>query len=358
MNKKTRTGVLLLNLGTPDEPTTLAVGRYLQQFLMDPLVIDLPLPLRWLLVRGLIIPARTARATAAYKSIWNRGESPLRQHLVELGSRLQQYFRNSSGDTHPTYQVEWAMRYGQPGIGPALQTLKAMDVTELRVLPLYPQYALSSTQSSREEVRRQLGLLKFKVPVLFLNDFYNRREFIQPVAEAIDRCRAEFKPDHVLLSFHGLPTRHLRKAAPTSFECTRRQECCVSVRADNLRCYRAQSFATARLLAQNLSLTSSQYSVGFQSRLRGDKWIQPYSDQLMKDLARQGVKRLLVACPSFVADCLETLEEIGLRGRHDFCAAGGEDLRLVPSLNSHPDWVKGVAHLIEDSSPVWTSLEY
>jgi len=335
------TGVLLINLGTPDAPTPEAVGRYLREFLMDPFVIDLAAPLRWFFVNVLIVPRRKHTSAAAYQKIQTPEGSPLLVRTRELASEVAQRLN----DTNENYVVEIGMRYGNPSIESALAKLKSRGVSRIIVLPLYPQYAESSFETAVVETKRSARELDCEGLLTFLPPFYDEPGFIKAWAE---RLRAEIDvetTDHVVFSFHGIPVRHLTKFhrdagyRPSA-------ECCTEVTAANQKCYRAQCFATARAIADNLELDRQDYTVSFQSRLGRAEWISPNTVDVFQDLARRGLKRIAVACPSFVCDCLETLEEIGLRGRETFQAAGGERLQLMPCLNSDARWSEAVASMI------------
>ena len=335
----TTTGVLLINLGTPDAPRTPEVRRYLREFLMDPWVIDIPAPLRWLLLEAVILPRRPAKSAEAYAQIWTERGSPLMFHTLDLADRVQEAL--GAG-----YVVRPAMRYGKPSIEKGLAELRDAGVGRIRVLPLYPQYSLAATRSSIEETVRAARRLGLKVPLQILPDFFGEKGFIRAFADVARPVLDGFQPDHVLFSFHGLPERQVRKTDPTGKHCFAAGSCCDRVGDANRQCYRAQSFHTAREIARELGLEQPRWQVGFQSRLGRTPWIKPYTDLLYEPLARQGVKKLAVLCPAFVADCLETLEEIQIRGRDQFRAAGGEDLKLVPSLNSSPSWVDAVRGMV------------
>ncbi len=331
-------GLLLVNLGTPDEPTTPAVRRYLAQFLADPRVLDIPALGRWLLLHAVILRTRPARSAEAYRKIWTERGSPLKFHSLDLVARVQQQL----GDG---WVVELGMRYQNPSIGTALDKLRAAGCDQVMLFPLYPQYSAASNGSSLEEVFR-VAREKWVVPdVTTVAPFYDHPQFVRAFTEVGMPVLAAEHPDHVLMSFHGLPERHMRKAAPDSPKCLQASDCCDSIRDDNRHCYRAQCFATARALATSLGLAEGAWSVSFQSRLGRDPWIQPFTDVVVTELARAGKKRVVVFCPAFVADCLETLEEIGMRARDDFRAAGGETLTLVPSLNASPAWVDAVVKI-------------
>lgn len=336
-SRKTR-GLLLINLGTPDAPEPEAVGRYLRQFLMDKWVVDVAWPVRWALVNVAIVPRRKHASAHAYEKIWTERGSPLLFHLKDLAAAVR-------AEAKGEFEVAIAMRYGNPTIRSGLEALRACD--EILAFPLYPQYAESSTRSSVEEVRAQARVLGLEGRVRFAPAFYDDPGFVAAFAETAREALAGAQPDHFLMSFHGLPEAHVRATdrSPDRAHCLAQPGCCDRIVAANRDCYRAQCFASARALANALDLKPGEWSVSFQSRLGRREWIKPYTDFVYKDLASAGVKTLAVICPSFVADCLETIEEIGIRGAEDFAAAGGETTIAVPCLNARPSWARAVAAL-------------
>jgi len=334
-------GVLLINLGTPDAPETGAVRRYLHEFLGDPRVLDIPPLGRAALLYGVILPFRPQRSAEAYRKIWMPQGSPLLVHGNALRDRLQ----DALG---PGWAVELGMRYGRPSLASAIEKLRGRGVQELTVVPLYPQYASSSTGSSLERVYRLVGEAWNVEALRVLPPFYGRPEFLDAFADVGRPVLAEARADHVLFSFHGLPERQVKKSDPTGAHCLQRADCCDVQVPANRWCYRMQCFFTARELAQRLGLELGRWTVTFQSRLGRTPWIRPYTDVVIPELARKGVKRLAVFCPAFVADCLETLEEIGIRAKDQFLASGGEALTLVPSLNAHPSWVRGLTKMVRE----------
>lgn len=338
-----RPGVLLLNLGTPDAPTPPEVRRYLREFLSDPRVIDINPVGRWLLLELVILPTRPRKSAEAYAKIWGEQGSP----LLHNGQAL----REAVSERLPEIPVVLGMRYGNPSIAAGLDELHALGCDHVVVLPLFPQYASSSTGSAAEKVYREAGK-RWNTPfVTVVPPFYDDLRFVEAFAQVGQPVLDALRPDHVLMSFHGLPERHMRKSDPTGQHCLQAEGCCEKIVDANRNCYRAQCFATARALAGRLGLPPPQWSVSFQSRLGRDPWIKPYTDERLVELAAQGVRRMAVFCPAFVADCLETLEEIGMRAQADFQAAGGERLELVPSLNAHPAWVDAVVGLLHDALP-------
>lgn len=334
-------GLLLVNLGTPDAAEPAAVGRYLREFLMDPYVIDIPLPLRWFLVNVLIVPRRKHASAHAYQSVWTERGSPLLTHLLDLKEAVQaknQTFR----------AVSAGMRYGRPSLATAFDELLKAGCDQIIVFPLYPQYAESTTRSSRQAIESVARLRGFSLENLkFIDDYHSHPAFVDSFAQ---RFRETFaaessarKVDHVLFSYHGLPKRQILRIKSTEGYCFENSmHCCDEIRAENRQCYRAHCFASSRSIASRLGLDANDWSVSFQSRLGRTEWIRPYTDEVIPDLARRGVRHLAVLCPSFTADCLETIEEMGMRGRELFLQAGGEKFTLVPCLNSHSMWVDGV----------------
>lgn len=325
-------GLLLINLGTPDAPDTRSVRRYLREFLADRRVIDLPALIRYPLLYGLILPFRPRQSAQAYQAIWKENGSPLLIHSRNLAAKLQSVL----GDR---CQVALGMRYGNPSIEQALQQLK--HCTHITVLPLYPQYSSAATGSSIENVLTLLAQKPVQPSLTIIRDFYNHPRFLAAQAQRIKPYLDDH--DYLLLSFHGVPERHL-KASGCDAICT---ETCPLPVAANQACYRAQCFATGQLLAARLGLPAGYYQVAFQSRLGKTPWIKPYTDEVLTELASQGIKRLAVACPSFVADCLETLEEIGLRAQLQWMKLGGEKLTVIPCLNDNQQWVESLVDICQ-----------
>jgi ferrochelatase len=332
-------GYLLLNLGTPDAPTPAAVRRYLREFLSDPRVIDINPVGRKLLLELVILPFRPKKSAAAYAKVWGAEGSP----LLTLSRALEVKVREAMG---PGQLVELGMRYGRPSIPEAIERLRQAGATRLVVAPLYPQYSSSATGSSLEAVFAELARRHVVTPVAVLPAFYEDPGFISAFAAVGAPVLGREKPDHVLFSFHGLPERHVKASDHSGSHCLQSAGCCDAIGPANRDCYRAQCHATARALAGRLGLAPGSWSICFQSRLGRTPWIKPYTDVVLDELAKDGKKRLCVFCPAFVADCLETLEEIGMRAREQFVAAGGESLALVPSLNASPAWVDALVVLL------------
>ena len=330
--------LLLVNLGSPASTSVADVRRYLNQFLMDPYVIDLPWPVRRLLV-SLILIKRPEQSAHAYGSIWWEEGSP----LVVLTRRLQA----AMVEHWPHGPVEIAMRYGQPALPEVLERLVARGVRKVTLAPLYPQFADSTVTTVVELARQTVSERQLPLQLRVLQPFYEHPDYIEALV-ASARPYLEQDYDHLLLSFHGLPERHLKKLDPTGKHDFQAADCCKDASADmRAVCYRGQCLATARAFAQKMGIPDGKWSVSFQSRLGRAKWIEPYTEARLDELAKAGVKKLLVMCPAFVADCIETLEEIGMRGSEQFVDAGGQELVLVPCLNDHPEGVKALAGMCE-----------
>ncbi len=328
--------LLLVNLGSPASTEVGDVRRYLNQFLMDPYVIDVPWPLRRLIV-GMILLRRPAASAEAYRSIWWEDGSP----LIVISRRLQQQVA-SRWTAGP---VELAMRYGEPSIASGLRRLAAQGVQRVTLVPLYPQFAASTVTTAIEEAQRAMTRERHAFALDVLPPFYDQPEYLQALAASAQPYLAQGF-DHLLLSYHGLPERHLHRSDPTGSHCLKGADCCQRATGAVLAsCYRAQCIHTSQGFAAAAGLADTQWSVSFQSRLGRAKWIEPYTEATLDELAARGVKKLLVMCPAFVADCIETLEEIGERGREQFIHAGGEDLQLVPCLNDHPAWADALVEL-------------
>lgn len=332
-------GVLLVQLGTPDAPTPRAVRRYLAEFLSDPRVIDLPAPLRRMLLHGVILRVRPRASAAAYRKIWTAQGSPLRVHSAAFAAALAREL--GSG-----YAVALGMRYGAPSIDAALASLASSCATRLLVWPLFPQHAEASTGSALARVFERLHRLPSFGRVRVLGPCWDDPGFTAAFAAVARPVLEAARPEHVLFSYHGLPERQLRAADPTGRHCLASDDCCASLTAVNARCYRAQCFATSRALSAALGLAAGAHSSAFQSRLGRARWTDPSTEEAVRRLRSSGVRRVAVLCPAFVADCLETLEEIGIRARALWRAQGGEELVLVPSLNADPRWVAAAARRV------------
>lgn len=337
-----RTGLLLINLGTPDEPETSAVRRYLRQFLSDPRVIDLNPVARWFLLNFAILPFRPKKSAAAYRQVWTDRGSPLLFHGLDLLEEV----RSRLG---PDIPASLGMRYQSPSLEKALGELESAGVERLVVLPLFPHYSSAAWGSAVERVL-ELVAPRWNLPsVQVIPPFFEHSAYIDSFVTRAAPIIAEQRPDKVLFSYHGLPERHCTRSDRSGAHCLKSSDCCGAMVAANAYCYRAQCFASTRAMAAALQLPEAAYEITFQSRLGRTPWIQPFTDIRLQELAAEGVKKIVVLSPSFVADCLETLEEIAIRGHDDFVAHGGEGLVLVPSLNSEPHWADGVVRMVREA---------
>jgi protoporphyrin/coproporphyrin ferrochelatase len=315
----TAKGILLINLGTPSNCDTKSVRRYLAEFLMDPYVIDIPLPFRLLLVKGVILNTRPKQSAAAYQRIWTDEGSPLLTHTLNLAKKLQR----STDDV-----IAVGMRYGEPSIKNAVKQLK--HCSSIHVIPLYPQYSQAATQTAIDEARKQLEKVNYSGLTTITREFFSHPEFITAQCTTIQSVLTP--GSHLLLSYHGLPVKQLNKVSSCANSCSR-QAACPAINDINRDCYRAQCYATSTAIANQLGLSSEQYSVAFQSRLGKLPWIQPYTTDHLNTLRQRGIKNLCIACPSFFVDCLETLDEIGNEIRELWHKQGGDTLQLIPCLN-------------------------
>ncbi len=337
-----KTGVLLLNVGSPEAPTPAALRIYLRQFLGDPRVLDMPALSRWFLLHGIILRFRPRKSAHAYSKIWTPEGSPLLAHTRAFSTGL-------AAQLGGEYRVEFAMGVGRPSIAGVLENLLREPLRELIVFPMFPQYASATTGAVTEAVLRALSPRLNISPLRVMGSFFNHPAYVNAVAETSAPLLASLQPDHVLFSYHGLPEHQIRKAETTPGYCLASGDsCCAEYGAKNSFCYRAQCFATTRLLADRLRLEPQSFSMSFQSRLGRAAWIRPYTEETLVALAKRGVRRLAVLTPSFVADCLETLEEIGIRGAAVFKAAGGERLDLIPAPNASDAWVRAAASILEN----------
>jgi protoporphyrin/coproporphyrin ferrochelatase len=322
-------GVLLLNLGSPDSPEVSDVRRYLREFLMDGRVIDAPWPIRFGIVNFSILPTRPKHSAEAYKTIWTDEGSPLIVSSRKIQAALQDRL---------DIPVELAMRYRNPSIESAIKNLAGRGISRLLVIPLFPHYAMSSYETAAERTRELARRISPQIHVEVVPPYYDRPDYIAALVASASRYLAQ-NHDYLLFSFHGLPERHLGKSDRTGRHCMKVANCCEMPSPAHGTCYRAQCLKTVRGFARATDLPENSYSVAFQSRLGREPWMQPYTDIEIARLAKAGVKRLAVICPAFISDCLETLEEIGMRGREIFLQSGGEEFTLVPCLNDHPEWI-------------------
>ncbi len=332
-------GVLLVNLGTPDSPSNSDVYKYLIEFLTDKRVMDFGWLKRNLLVRGIIVPARYKHSAKTYRAIWDKDRgSPLLFHTEDLGKKVQSIL----GDK---YVVEIAMRYQNPSIESALKKLQAQLVSEIIVLPLFPQYSSACNGSIIQKVQETTNKWLTLPKLTYINHFYDNKLFIDAIVENARQFNLN-DYDHIIFSYHGLPLRHLLNGDITSLYCKADKTCCNTITEVNQNCYRTQCFQTTKLVAEQLGLSSDKYTNTFQSRLGKEIWIEPYSVDVIPALAKQGKRKLLVFSPAFVADCLETLFEISVEYQELFEEHGGNTVQLVPSLNSNATWVNAVADIV------------
>jgi protoporphyrin/coproporphyrin ferrochelatase len=332
-------GVLLVNLGSPESPTAKDVKPYLDEFLMDRFVIDVPFILRALLVRGIILQTRPKKSAAAYAKIWWDEGSP----LIVLSKRMHKKVQDLVD-----VPVALAMRYGTITIMKGLQELHDKGVNEVMLFALYPQHAMASTTTIlvlAEELRaKHFPEMKFKtVPA-----FYNKPDYIKVLAENIKKQLGDYDYDHLLFSYHGIPKRHIRKTDITKSHCKIDRTCCSTPSPAHEFCYSHQCYETTKLVTEYLNIPKEKYSQTFQSRLAGDKWLTPYTDVEINKMPEKGIKKLAVVTPAFVSDCLETLEEIAMEANHEFKENGGEEFMAIPCLNDDDNWCQVVADWIGD----------
>lgn len=332
-------GVLLVNLGSPKSPTAKDVKPYLDEFLMDSRVIDLPYLLRALLVKGIILNTRPEKSAAAYKKIWWEEGSP----LIVISERIQKKTQQQLD-----LPVELAMRYGEPSIKNGLQKLKDQGVTEVLLIPLYPQFAMATTETINVLAKELRAQFFPELKITSLPAFYNKEEYITALAHSIQEHLADFDYDHILFSYHGVPERHIKKSDITQGHCKMDQSCCQSASKAHQFCYRHQCLETTRQVVEKLQIPQDKYSNSFQSRLGPDKWLQPPTDQTVNNLATTGNKKIAVVTPAFVADCLETLEEIGMEAKEEFHKHGGVEFRTIPCLNEDDLWITALVTWIKE----------
>lgn len=332
----TKRAVLLANLGSPDNTEPKAVRSYLNEFLMDPLVIQLPWLLRRMIVSLFVLPTRPKASAKAYQSVWTDKGSPLIVLSEQLKTALQ---------ARLNIPLAMGMRYGKPSMeSQLLELAKQPDITEILFIPLYPHYAESTVKTSITEAERVIKKHKLKVKLNIVKPFYNHPKYITALVNSA-KSYLDKPYDHLLFSYHGLPELHITKLDKSKQHCLKRDDCCqVSNAAAHKTCYRHQVFETTRCFAQQAELSEKNYSIAFQSRLGRSKWLGPSTEDRLRELAQSGSKNILAICPAFVTDCLETLEEIAIRGEEVFKEAGGESLTLIPCLNDQPEWVEVLAN--------------
>lgn len=329
-----------MNLGSPDSTEVKDVRKYLNEFLMDERVIDSPYLLRLPLVKGIITPFRAPKSAAAYRSIWTKEGSPLIVLTRQLQEALQQQVEE------PVYM---AMRYGNPSPKEAYDRIvrEHPGIEEVVLLPLYPHYAMSSYETAMVYAQKlhQKGRYPFRLSVV--QPYYKEERYIDALSESI-RPYLQEEYDHIVFSYHGLPERHILKGGIREEHDLRSDTCCSEATETHKTCYRHQCLATMRLVAQKLGIPKEKYSYSFQSRLGRDEWLKPYTVVRLEEMPGEGIRKLLVVCPAFVSDCLETLEEMGGEGKVVFLHAGGESFTLIPCMNVQPQWVEAIASWIGD----------
>ena len=339
MTSTGKRAILLLNLGSPDSTSTKDVHTYLMEFLMDKRVIDYPWLFRKILVGGMIVPFRAAKSAEAYATIWTKEGSPLIVLTRQLQESLQSYVEEPVGI---------AMRYGNPSMEEAYERLleKVPQLEEVIAIPLYPHYAMASYETAVEyarEIHRKKG---YSFRLDFIKPFYNESHYLHALSEQI-RPYISKDYDHILFSYHGIPARHIQKADPTHSHCLNSASCCDTASPAHAFCYRHQCFATTKEMVRLLNIPEGKYSNSFQSRL-GKGWLEPFTDIRLEEMPKEGIKKLLILCPAFISDCLETLEEIAIRGKETFIGAGGESYEMIPCLNTNPLWVQALAGWVKD----------
>lgn len=324
-----KTGILLINLGTPDEPTPSAVRTYLKEFLGDPRVVEIPKLVWWFILNVIILNVRPKKSAAKYASIWLKEGSPLRVYTAKQAVLLQGYL---SLRTQAPYVVEYAMRYGNPSIADQLRKLKAQNCQRILLVPLYPQYAASTTATALDAVFNELQQTRNTPALRTIKHFHDYPPYINALAKNVrDYWTLNGQPDVLVMSFHGLPQYTLDKGDPYHCECLK----------------------TGHLLAEALKLKPAQYRVSFQSRFGKAEWLKPYTTATLKELGQQKTARIDVVCPGFIADCLETLEEIAMEGKADFQHAGGGEYHYIPCLNDNPEWIHALTDLVADNLQGW-----
>ncbi|HTV39648.1 MAG TPA: ferrochelatase [Candidatus Sulfotelmatobacter sp.] len=336
--------ILLVNLGSPDSTAVGDVRKYLREFLMDGRVLDAPWPIRFCVVHFAILPSRPKESAHAYEKIWTPEGSPLVVTSRRVQKKLQALL---------PVPVELAMRYQSPSIEGAIGKLKDADIDDLFLIPLFPHYAMSSYESAVVRVREVAGRLAPRMKVTVQPPYFDSADYVEALVASAEGC-LQTGYDHLLFSFHGIPERHLKKSDPTGRHCLAQANCCDVSSPAHETCYRAQCYKTVAAFVTRASVAKGKYSISFQSRLGKDPWLKPYTDYELAELPARGVKKLLVICPAFVSDCLETIEEIAMRGKETFLNAGGKEFAQIPCLNEHPLWISALEKMAQKflSSPV------
>ncbi|MDT8348057.1 MAG: ferrochelatase, partial [Flavobacteriaceae bacterium] len=336
MNKK---GVLLVNLGSPDSTDPKDVKRYLDEFLMDPRVIDVPFWLRAFIVRGIVLNTRPKKSAAAYKKIWWKEGSP----LIVLSERFAQKVQENIG-----IPAQLAMRYGKPSIAEGLESLHKQGVQEVLLFPLYPQFAMATTETIIVLVKELIAQRYPEMQLTIVPPFYNHTDYIRSLSNSISESLFGYDFDHLIFSYHGVPERHIKKSDITKSHCKIDGSCCVTPSKAHRECYRHQCFETTRLVCESLGIPKEKTTTSFQSRLGFDPWLKPYTDRSIERLGIEGVQKLAIVTPAFVTDCLETLEEIAMEGAELFQEVGGKSFKMIPCLNDRDEWVNVVARWVDE----------
>lgn len=332
-----KTGILLVNLGTPDSTKVPDVRKYLREFLMDKRVIDIPFIFRWLLVNLIITTFRAPKSAAEYRKLFTERGSPLKYYTEDLMVLLRETLSED-------YVVEYAMRYQNPSIEVGLDKLRVHDVSRIHVIPLFPQYASATTGSVIDKVMEITKNWQIIPEIKFTSQFFEHELFLETIVAQGKLLMDNYPYDHFVFSYHGLPERQIRKGSVGNY--CQLGDCCSNLNDKNRFCYRAQCFETTRLVAKKLKIKEKDYTVCFQSRLGKDPWIKPYTEDVLKELAEKGTKSVLAFSPAFVSDCLETTIEVGETYQEDFIEAGGKKWDLVPSLNTEQKWVDCLKDLV------------
>jgi len=332
-------GIVLMNLGSPDSASVRDVRKYLHQFLMDERVIDIPYLSRFFLVHAVIAPFRAPKSAALYKSIWTREGSP----LIAISNRLRKLLQQDREDD----LIVISMRYGKPSVEDAFNRLQTAGVGEVVLLPLYPHYAMSSYETAVVDAMDVYSKKGYSFGISTIKPYYDNEKFLNALGESIRPYLTE-EYDHVLFSYHGIPERHVINSDPTGSHCLKSPDCCTTPSTAHKTCYRHQCHFTTQAMAAQLQLRPNTYSTSFQSRLGRDPWLQPYTAELLPKLPAMGIKKLVVVCPAFSADCLETLEEMDVEGKNLFLQAGGESFVRVPCLNTNQLWIDTIQSWLDD----------
>jgi ferrochelatase len=332
-NQSERLGVLVTNLGTPDAPTTSALRRYLGEFLWDPRVVEVPRPLWWLILHGVILRIRPSRSAKAYAGVWQPEGSPLLPHTADQASAISEALKARYGDN---VVVEFAMRYGNPSVASALDEMQRQGVRKMLVLPLYPQYSASTSASTFDAIAQDFAKRRWLPDFRFISHYHDFPPYIEAMAELIEAHWTDHgRKQKLMLSYHGVPKKYLTKGDPYHCECHK----------------------TSRLLADALGLGADEWMTTFQSRFGREEWLNPYTDETLKALPGQGVKSVQIFCPGFSADCLETIEEIGEENREYFEHAGGERYEYISALNDRPEHISALADLVQLNMSGWQTPE-